>query len=210
MAQEIIIAGTYTVPAISFSDPNDWFIYFRFTHQDKEYLRKYREGINRIKDRAQRMAQAEQLRQEREDWLKKGWNPIVDPEFKLLRITNKNGKIQMNLCEALDYALAKKSLKNRSLQDYRNIVSFIKEVAINTGHSLLDVAQMDRPTSLDLIDECSRIREFSNHNYNKYVSCLRAMFSELLNRRIITVNPLLGFRDKIVPESNKYTAYTTD
>ena len=32
------------------------------------------------------------------------------------------------------------------------------------------------------------------------------MYSELLNRRVITVNPLLDFKDKTVPESNKYAA----
>lgn len=210
MVHQLTIAGAYTVPAISFSDPKDWFIYFRFTHQDKDYLRKYRGGINRIKDKVQRTAQAEQLRQEREDWLKMGWNPITDPEFKLLFIAHKQGKAQMNFCEALDFALSKKSLKRRSIQDYTNMLDFMKEVAVITGHSLLEVGQMDRPTALDLIDECARKRKFSNHNYNKYVSCLRSMFSELLNRRVIAVNPLLDFKDKIVPESNKYTAYTAE
>src|SRR5258708_1450851 len=52
--------GHYTVPTISISNPKDWFIFFRFTHQAKEYLRKYREGVNRIKDKVQKMAQAEQ------------------------------------------------------------------------------------------------------------------------------------------------------
>jgi hypothetical protein len=38
MEQKLTIAGTFTVPAISISDPKDWFVYFRFTHHGKEYL----------------------------------------------------------------------------------------------------------------------------------------------------------------------------
>ena len=78
--------GHYTVPEISIANSKDWFIYFRFTHQGKEYLRKYREGINRVKDKAEKMALAKKIRQEREDWLKMGWNPIIDPDFKLRQI----------------------------------------------------------------------------------------------------------------------------
>jgi len=44
MAQTTTVKGTYTVTEISISNPKDWFIYFRFTHEGKEYLRKYREG----------------------------------------------------------------------------------------------------------------------------------------------------------------------
>ena len=160
MDEQLTIAGAYTAPAISISDPRDWFIFFRFTHQAKEYLRKYREGINRIKDKAQRMAQVDLLRQEREDWLEAGWNPVTDPKFKLRKLRPGERKSQMNFCEALDFALSKKSLKGRSIQDYTNILSFLKEVSIITGHSLLAISEMDRPNSLDLIDECARIRKF--------------------------------------------------
>ncbi|MBS1603293.1 MAG: hypothetical protein JST42_11535 [Bacteroidetes bacterium] len=38
--------GTYTAPEISIANSKDWFIYFRFYHDGKEYLRKKREGLN--------------------------------------------------------------------------------------------------------------------------------------------------------------------
>lgn len=202
--------GHYTVPELSIKDAKDWFVYFRFTQDGKEYLRKYRQGINRIKDKGQRMTQAEQLRQEREDWLKMGWNPILDPDFKLRNIIVKQGKTVMYLNDALDYAMSKKTLKKKSKLGYGSMLSFIKEIALKTGASMLEVAQMDRGACLDLIDECAKERDFSNHAYNKYISILRSMFSVLLDRRLINANPLSDFKDKTVPESNKYAPYTED
>lgn len=156
------------------------------------------------------MIKAEQIRQSRKEWLEMGWNPITDPEFKLRRITPKQGKKALYLNEALDYALSKKSLKDKSVKGYGSMLRFIKEVAVKTGHNLLEISQVDRGACLDLIDECAKVRKFSNHNYNKHISVLRAMLSELLNYRVINVNPLLDFKDKTVPESNLYEAYTED
>jgi integrase len=72
----------------------------------------------------------------------------------------------------------------------------------------LPVSQYDRGVCLSLIDECSKERDFSNHNYNKHISVLRSMFSVLVNYRILNLNPLVGYEDKDVPESNLYQDYT--
>ena len=72
----------------------------------------------------------------------------------------------------MDYALSKKSLKRKSKLSYASMLSIIKGVAEKTGASLLKITQVDRGICLDLIDECAKERDFSNHAYNKYVSCL--------------------------------------
>jgi len=86
----------------------------------------------------------------------------------------------------------------------------MKEVAEKQGYSLLQIRQVDRGICLDLIDTCAEIRKFSNHAYNKYMGTLRSMFTELLNRRIVDVNPLHNYRARAVPESNKYESFTED
>jgi integrase len=200
--------GIYTVPEISISNSKDWFIYFRFTHQGKEYLRKYREGINRVKDKGQRMIQAEQLSQKYTDWLKKGWNPIIDPEFKVGNIKPIQGRQDMYLKEAMAFALSKKKLAKKSILGYRSMLNFIGATAAKHGYDLLPISQYDRGVCLSLIDECAKEREFSNHNYNKHISTLRSMFSELVNYRILNMNPLVDFKDKDVPESDLYQDYS--
>jgi integrase len=210
MKNNLSLGVQYTDPKISTSDPKDWFIYFRYTHEGKPHLKKYREGINRIKDKSQRIVEAQKLCHERLEWLKMGWNPVIDPEYLLRRISSRKGIKEMFLNEALDWALSKKSIKGSSKDDYRCILAFLKETATRIGFSLLPISQVDRTICLELVDECAKDRGFSNNNYNKYISCLRSMLSELLNYRLISVNPLLDFRDRVVPESNKCAAYTEE
>jgi hypothetical protein len=202
--------GIYSIPEISIKDPNDWFIYFRFTHQGKDYNRKYREGINRIKDKPQRMAEAEKLCRLYEDWLKQGWNPIIDPEFKVRHIKPVSLKQELYFKEAMTFALSKKKLAKKSKLGYRSMLNFIEETAVKNGYDLLPLSQFDRGICLSLIDECAKERNFSNHAYNKHVSVLRSMFSVLLDYRMMGVNPLLDYKDREVSESNFYEDYTED
>jgi len=210
MEKQTITKGAYTVPIISISNAKDWFIYFRFTHEGVEYLRKFREGINRIKDKAERMTAAEQLCQNYTEWLKMGWNPITDPEYKLRLIKPNIAKKDLYLKQAIAFALSKKKLATKSRLAYNSMLAFIEEIAEIHGYDLLPIADFDRGVCLNLIDECAKVRKFTNHNYNKHVSVLRGIFSELVNYRMININPLSDFREKEVPESNLYQDYTED
>jgi hypothetical protein len=40
--EQLISKGAFTAPEISISNPKDWFVYFRFTHDGKEYLDPFR------------------------------------------------------------------------------------------------------------------------------------------------------------------------
>ena len=208
MEQKPSFLGAYSIPEISISNSKDWFIYFRYKHDGTEYLRKYREGLNRIKDKVQRMAQAEKLCHLYKEWLDQGWNPIVDPEFKLRHIKPIQAKQDRYFIEAMTFALSKKKLAKKSQLGYRSMLDFIGSVATKHGYNLLPLSQFDRGICLSLIDECAKERSFSNHAYNKHVSVIRSMFSVLLDYRIIGVNPLFDFKDREVPESNHYQDYT--
>ena len=199
---------TYTTPKVITANLADWYVFFRFFHLGKWYPVKKRENINRIKNLKERKIEAETLCEARELWLSAGWNPITDPEFKLRALKTKSGKKQMLFNDAIDYAFSKKTLKKKSIQDYRNMLRYIKEVAEKTGHNLMHIADMDRGIFLDLLDECAKIRKFSNHAYNKYSDCLRSMLTTCVDYRIIDLNPLRDLKHREVPESNKYAPFT--
>lgn len=202
--------STFSIPSISTKNPKEWYVWFRFSYLGKDITRKVRGGINRIKDKASRMQKAEQLRQQCEDWLKSGWNPITDPEFKLQKIRSHETRKDFYLIEALDFASNKKKLSKASRNNYRSMLNFIKKVAHQFGYHLLPVTDFNRGVCLNLIDACAEVRNFSNHNYNKHVAVLRAMFGELVQYSIVTSNPLADYRDKVVPESNKFEDYTPE
>lgn len=204
-----MMKANYTKPKIITANSNDWYVYFRFFHLGKWHPRKYREDLNRIKDLGERKREAEALLEAREIWLAAGWNPVADPKFKARSFKASNSKKEMFFNDAIDYAFSKKThLKKKSIADYRNILGFIKTTAAASGFSYLQMSAIDRGILLDLLDECSRIRKFSNHAYNKHADCLRSMLTTLVDYRIIDVNPLRDLKDKEVPESNKYAPYT--
>jgi len=71
----------YTNPVASKHDNNvlkDWYVFFRFKHEDKIYKIKRREGINRIKAFEEREVALLKLKKEIEFDLAHGWNPILD------------------------------------------------------------------------------------------------------------------------------------
>lgn len=200
----------YTTPKLCTTDKKDWFVHFRFWHAGIWHPIKKRENINRIKDKTEKRKEGEALREAREIWLKAGWNPVIDPEFKLQKIKSTKQKQGMLWFEAMTLALSKKELADKSFLGYQSQLKFMQEQAELHGYSLLQITDVDRGTCLDLLDKCKEKRNFSNDNYNKHAETLRSMFTELLDRRIIDVNPLHQFRAKEVPESNKYQSYTED
>ncbi|WP_315823437.1 site-specific integrase [Paraflavitalea speifideaquila] len=198
----------YTEPVICTTNPQVWYIFFTFLHNNEWHERKLSGGINRIKDLAERQKEAEAYAAARLEWLKAGWNPIIDPKFAKKKIIR--AKQMYTLNEAINIGLSKKSLAKKSKQDYENMLEFIKEVSEENGYAYLNVAGLDRGIVLELMDDCSAKRKFSNHAYNKYLGCLRAIFTELVQYRIIDTNYLLNTRSKPVPESNKYAAFTPE
>lgn len=69
----------FTTPKLSRSSNDDWFIYFRYWNPETERYKtfKYREGLNRIKNLAEREAEFNGLAAARTLWLHYGWNPLT-------------------------------------------------------------------------------------------------------------------------------------
>jgi integrase len=204
--------GKYTLPKISTTDKKDWFIYFRFFHAGKWHLRKLREDLNRISDKKKRLAEANGLCEARTQWLQEGWNPLIDPTYKLKRIKSTEVKQQGSFKDAINEAFEVKKLdvRPKSWMGYRSQLNFILTVADTIGYSLLQVTKMDRGMSLDLMDKCKVLYNWSNHAYNKHTATLRTMYEVLFDRGVIAANPLTKFKVKDVPESNLYSPYTLE
>jgi integrase len=200
----------YTIPKICNTDSRDWYIWFRYYHAGKWTKRPYREDINRIKDPKLKEDAAEALRQAKEDWLKLGWNPIVDPEFKARNIVKVSDLKSMLFCEAMDFALGKKKLAKKTKQDYGNQLVYVKAMAEKLGYSALPVSQFKRVHFMHLLHELSEERKFSNHNYNKYRDTVRAMFTVLLKWEAVEYNPASMVDDLKTAESNLYASLTQE
>ncbi|HKZ67815.1 MAG TPA: tyrosine-type recombinase/integrase [Chitinophagaceae bacterium] len=203
------MTSPYTVPKLIKSG-TDWYVFIRFYHLGKWHPRKFKEGLNRIKDLKERKRQFEVLAEARHEWLKAGWNPIADPDFKLRKVISKPKDFEMTFNKALDFAMSKKKLAKKSVLDYTNVLKHIKTTATNNGYSDIPIHQFETFHVLELMDRVTVERKLSNHSYNKYVKVLRAMFTVLRRRQLAKYNPASGLEQLRVAESNKYVSLTDE
>jgi integrase len=203
-------AVPYTVPVICTTNPKEWYVFFKFFHAGKWHERKLREGINREKDKKKRKIIAEGLAEARLQWLKWGWNPILDPEYKLRKVAQRTTIEEMGFCAAMDFALSKKKLATKSKQDYSNMLKHIKAVAGETGFESIPISQFEPFHVLELMDKVTEKRELSNNSYNKYLDTMRSMFSVLRRRQVIKYNPASDLEHFKVAESNKFISLTPE
>lgn len=203
--------SNFTVPVIRDTNPNDWFVYFEFFHAGTWHPRKIRKGINRFPLK-ERRKEAQGLRDATEDKLKFGWNPIIDPEFKARNIIKADDLSHMNFNDAMDFALEKKrkGLAKKTLVDYRNILTIVKEFAIKTGFGFMPVREMKRLHIITLLERLADERNFSNHRFNMYLGCICSMFTTLETWTVCEYNPATKIPKRVVVESNKFASFTED
>lgn len=217
---------SYTTPVVC-SYGNDiskeWYIYFRFFHNGEWRNVKRREGLNRINNKAERKAEAEALCEARHVWLINGWNPILDPK-NLSRLSETHQTLKllktMPLGDALLFAIEKHPLSAKSHYDYlttvRNVINAathlklqripVHEITRQHVKALMDFATKFQGTYEILVEgklkSYHRKAAWSSKAYNKNLTFLSALFSELVEWEVIEHNPAfrISRRDEEVTE----------
>ncbi|SHN42184.1 tyrosine-type recombinase/integrase [Chitinophaga sp. CF418] len=207
----------YTTPVLcgqSEGVNSEWYVYCEYTHAGKKYPRKWREGINRIKDLKQKTIEAEALLEARKEWLKAGWNPITDPKFKLRHSpktsANKENVVSLSISAALKWALDKKKLSNKSRLGYASQINHIETAITNLFYDGITITQLTRFHVKTILQQVETDRSLSDHGYNKYKDVISSMLGELEQWEIIEYNPASKIPSREVPESEKYKALTAE
>lgn len=167
----------YTIPKIC-KAKEGWYVYFRYNKR----LKKYKLGINYIKDVRERTKEANALSRALLEKLEQGWNP-----FSEVQATKKN----LTLSEALDFALAKKkeNLAHKSYLGYKGAVQYIKDAMSSLSLDHTDIQETKRTHIKTIIGEAKKQRNWSNKARNKNLNYIKAILSELIEWDIIEVNP---------------------
>lgn len=171
----------YSTPKVVKYDDlsKSWFVYFRYNKK----LFRYKYGINYINNYKKRLIEANALRDVLESKLKKGWNPNIPDLYSTVN--------EYTIVEALDFALEKKKpvLAKKSFLGYTGTLNFIKSAITELGLSNIPIAEVRRIHIKTILEKVKEQRNASNHAYNKYLTYLGAILSELLEYDIIEVNP---------------------
>jgi len=180
----------FTQPKVCKAADGNWYVFFRYNGQ----LKKFKKGINYIKDLAKREKEAIALAEAIHKKLKTGWNPNI-PEIEF-------SQPDYTIFNALKFALEKKkpNIAEKTYSGYSGTVSFISDAITQLGLKAMPVADVKRAHIKLFLEAAAKKRKWSNKAYNKHLNHLKAILSELIQWDVIQFNPAHQIKNLPVEE----------
>lgn len=198
----------YTIPKILIpkNQADDWCVWFRYDGK----LKRYKKGINYFHDLKERRREANALREALHQSLKEGWNPNqTDEEIQLAAELSRFS--EMTLTEALRFGLDNKTdISRKTKCDYESTLRFITAAISDSKLDNLKASETKRPHIRIIMDKAKSLNQWSNNSYNKYLTNLSAIISELIEFEIIEYNPCTSIKRKKIEKSDKHRPPTTE
>lgn len=163
-----------------------WYVYFRYNRKKKVY--KF--DLNRIENLKERERKFKVLADELQKKLETGWNPFAD-----VQVLNN----QTYFLEALDFGYGKKNLSKKTLSGYKTTLKIIKQATIDLMLDHLDIKDVRRAHIRTILEKARDTHNWSNKSYNKNLTYLSAIMSELIDWDILEYNP--AHKIKKLPET---------
>lgn len=168
-------------------------------------VKKYYKGINIDPDPAERLSAAQDLQMALRNKLKSGWVPKTKetslPEYKPPIVF---------ICDSLDIAIneMRKRLERKTVQCYECTVRFFQEMLVIFKWDKTYLHEFRIEHVEQLMKSISNARKWSNNEYNKNVTYIKAVFTQLVNDRFIKENPAHGIVSKKKEKRKGYETLT--
>jgi integrase len=210
----------YTTPIVC-KYKNEWFVFFRYWNQSenkyitKKISRAAELDLNRIKDLKERDIAFKGLRDAREQWLKLGWNPISDPEFKnravLNNVTDLNNIADWTVEKAFEHALKYKKLAVKSKYDYKKSVEYFLKAAKALQMNLLPISMLTRQYIKAIFVWLDQEQKLPPKNYNKRLMHIKSLLTELTDEwNALPENPAYRLKDLPEDKTKKFVPITDE
>ena len=183
----------------------NWYVQCDFT--DPKYPKpfQYRKKLNRFKTYDQRVTAVEFfLKEIPKLFCEQGFNPITKAYMvpKPEAFNDENHKLTELLPEtpfllAIDLALSKRKLSERTLKDIKHTFGYIKSGILDLGlkdKPIYDISRKDIKNILERLEQ--KFGEFSAHKYNKYLDSLSTVYIELLEWDAVDANIIHGIKKR--------------
>lgn len=180
-----------------------WYVFYSYldptTGKFKRFIEK--RGINRFKTVKDRMLEATNLRDAINIELKEGFNPFSNVQNAVQELNSKT------FIQALEYALEKKKLYRieRTYIEYKSQLKFIKIAIDECGLANLPINNIKRAHLKQVLYQIRLTK--SVNTYNKYLLCLKSLFSVLLEDEIIEVSPIHGIKMEKKAETTGFKSF---
>lgn len=201
-----------TKPVARIADPKKqlYEVYFLiYVGKDKRAYRLKR-GINESKAKGQRRAQAEACADVLWDALTAGWNPLQE-RYPAIESELRHQR-KMNFNEAVDFCLKEKSktLAIGSIYNYRHTAKVIKAAAINCGFHDRKINDIERRNVRTILEQARDDQDWNSKTRNQNLAILKSLFTALIDKDIVAVNPASAIKPEKQPERTTYKRITED
>lgn len=182
---------TYTKPRLCKSKDGIWYVHF--TYRGK--LKKYKKGINYIKNLREREVFGNALVNEIHRKLKNGWNPFVPDPIEI--------QDDIFIVNALNFALQEKKpvLAAKTYSSYLGTLRFIIKAIKSLNLEYLKIQNVKRIHIRAIIKRAKEQNKWTNNARNKHLGQLGAIMSELIDFDYIEYNPCHKIKPLPVEES---------
>lgn len=175
----------------------NWYVECKFT--DPLFIEKYPKGfpfrkkLNKFRSLEERKAAIQLLLiQIPKLFEEKGWNPITK-KYMLPEAKPVPGTLhpRLNFIEALEIAYLKLSVSDGVIKELRRIISKIKKSAADQRIDF-QICEIHSGHVRDLLDHIN----LTPNEYNKYLTHLSIVLSDLVEKRMVFHNPIKDIRKK--------------
>ncbi len=184
---------------------NGLYYVYLYDTVSQETKKKYYKGINIDPDPAERLSAAEDLQKVLRAKLKTGWLPKTKesslPEFIPPKVF---------ISEALDIAIKEmsKRLEKKTVQCYSSPVRFFQEMIKIFKWDKTYLHEFKIEHVEQIMKSIASVRKWSNNEYNKNVTFIKAVFTQLVNDRYIKTNPAHGIVSRKKQKRKGYETLT--
>lgn len=178
-----------------------WFVDFTCIDDNgNKIYKQFRGGINYFHSKEERLRAGNALILYWKRRLREGWSPWEENH------TPDTQNMQLN--EAIDFALSQCFVAKKTKQGYRSTCGFFKEAASCLGYSRLPISSLKRTHIKILLQYIKEKRGWSNTAYNRNLASFKSVLSRLIDWEILEFNPAEKIKTLPVAETNKYVTYT--
>lgn len=199
---------SYTEPELctyNFDVSKSWFVYFDYTDQlSGTTLRKqFRGGINRIKEKKERLLEGKALQSYWKTQLRGGWNPFVfgeDIPEDRPRILDAFNRI-LTIKEA--------SCGKRTGESYRHCIKLFSEWIVKNRLSFLYIDQLDATIARNFFDYLTLKKGYVGRTFNDKAVVLSTFSNCMIEREWIIKNPFAKIK-KLPVNIGRNIAFSED
>lgn len=195
------IHSTPKVCHFNYDIKKQWYVHFRMNDPITEKRKQFRFslGINYVKNKQERIYEANALCKVLKEKLADGWLPFTTPEVEYDTLYSALQGVTIIKWE---------SLRPRTKHSYRVVLDIFYEWIKRKGYDDLNPTEFTSNEAMQYMDYLSTDKKLTGRTWNNRLSSMKIFFNYLVDRDLIAKNPFRKIKKQQESKSTRNYAYS--